>query len=110
MYRISHPTKKLQGSIELTASKSESNRALIIQALCKEKFEIKNLASAQDTQTLQRILTSEFQLPNSNFTHDVGAAGTTMRFLAAYFSTKTGTHILTGSERMKKRPIGILVN
>ncbi|MGQ0828573.1 MAG: 3-phosphoshikimate 1-carboxyvinyltransferase [Bacteroidota bacterium] len=109
-YRISHPTKKLQGSIELTASKSESNRALIIQALCLEKFEINNLAAAQDTQTLQRILTSVTNLPQSNHTHDVGAAGTTMRFLTAFFSTKPGVHILTGSDRMKKRPIGILVN
>lgn len=106
-YQISHPTKKLQGSIELTASKSESNRALIIQALCREKFEIKNLATAQDTQTLQHILSSISQIDS---TYDVGPAGTTMRFLTAYFSTKPGTHILTGSDRMKKRPIGILVN
>lgn len=105
-YLISHPEKKLHGSIELTASKSESNRALIIQALCSEKFEIRNLASAQDTKTLQHILGSI----TSNSTYDVGAAGTTMRFLTAYLSTKTGTHILTGSDRMKKRPIGILVN
>lgn len=109
-YRISHPTKKLQGSIELTASKSESNRALIIQALCSEKFEIKNLAAAQDTSTLSKILNSPPPAPNSTVTHDVGAAGTTMRFLTAYFSTKPGTIILTGSDRMKKRPIGILVN
>lgn len=110
MYRISHPTKKLQGSIQLTASKSESNRALIIQALCSEKFEIKNLAAAQDTASLQHILTSSLAPNPSSFTYDVGAAGTTMRFLTAYFSTKPGTHILTGSDRMKKRPIGILVN
>ena len=104
-YTISHPTKKLSGTISLTSSKSESNRALIIQALCSEKFEIKNLAEAQDTVTLNKILHS----PESDYV-DVGAAGTTMRFLTAYFSTKIGTHILTGSERMKKRPIGILVN
>jgi len=104
-HTISHPTKKINGTIELTASKSESNRALIIQALCSEKFEIKNLALAQDTATLTKILHS----PDSQLL-DVGAAGTTMRFLTAYFSTKIGTRILTGSERMKKRPIGILVN
>ncbi len=109
-YRISHPSKTLQGSIQLTASKSESNRALIIQALCNEKFEIKNLATAQDTTTLQHILTSAIKQPQSNATYDVGAAGTTMRFLTAYFATQPGTHILTGSDRMKKRPIGILVN
>ena len=108
-YRISHPTKKLTGSITLTASKSESNRALIIQALCNEQFEINNLATAQDTVTMHKVLTS---LPASeplSITHNVGPAGTVMRFLAAYFSSKTGTYVLTGSERMKKRPIGILV-
>ena len=104
-YTLSHPTKKLIGTIELTASKSESNRALIIQALCSEKFGIKNLATAQDTETLNKIL----QSPDSELI-DVGPAGTTMRFLTAYFATKIGTRTLTGSDRMKKRPIGILVN
>ncbi|MDO9185553.1 MAG: 3-phosphoshikimate 1-carboxyvinyltransferase [Bacteroidia bacterium] len=110
-YRISHPTKKLLGSIELTPSKSISNRALIIQSLCSEKFEIKNLATADDTLVLKQILTS---LTNSTeaseTTYDIGASGTAMRFLTAVFSTKKGTHILTGTPRMKKRPIGILVN
>lgn len=102
---VSHPTKKLIGAITLTASKSESNRALIIQALCVDCFKIKNLASAQDTVTLNKIL----QNSNSQLI-DVGAAGTTMRFLTAYLSTKIGTRIITGSDRMKKRPIGILVD
>src|ERR1035437_9229099 len=109
-YRISHPTKKLKGSILLTASKSESNRALIIQALCGERFEIKNLALAQDTEILEKILSASKNNSSSSNIYDVGAAGTTMRFLTAYFSTKLGTHVLTGSDRMKKRPIGILVN
>lgn len=109
-YTISHPTKKLTGTIELTASKSESNRALIIQALCSEKFEIKNLATAQDTETLAKILSSPVPIPIGTELIDVGPAGTTMRFLTAYFATKIGTRILTGSDRMKKRPIGILVN
>jgi len=108
-YKISHPTKKLFGSVELTSSKSESNRALIIQALCSERFEINNLATAEDTVVLHRILNS-LPIPGSEIIHDVGASGTAMRFLTAFFSTKPGTHILTGSERMKKRPVGILVN
>ncbi|HEY0031596.1 MAG TPA: 3-phosphoshikimate 1-carboxyvinyltransferase [Bacteroidia bacterium] len=108
-YHVSHPSKKLAGSILLTASKSESNRALIIQALCAEKFEIENLAAAQDTVKLQEILSAASK-QNISTTHDVGPAGTAMRFLTAYFSTQPGTHILTGSDRMKKRPIGILVN
>ncbi|HET6224740.1 MAG TPA: 3-phosphoshikimate 1-carboxyvinyltransferase [Bacteroidia bacterium] len=115
MYSISNPTKKLKGSIQLTASKSESNRALIIQALSKDKFPIENLASAQDTQTLQEILTADQAHLQSDKnketrTYDVGPAGTTMRFLTAYFATTPGTRILTGSERMKQRPIGILVD
>jgi 3-phosphoshikimate 1-carboxyvinyltransferase len=109
-YRIFHPSKKLQGTIQLTASKSESNRALIIQALCAEKFEIKNLATAQDTVILNQILNPQQLTTKNDQLFDVGPAGTTMRFLTAYFSTKIGTHILTGSDRMKKRPIGILVN
>ena len=115
MYTISNPTKKLKGSIQLTASKSESNRALIIQALSKEKFEIRNIATAQDTQTLQEILQAD-QLhlqskeKKNEPTYDVGPAGTTMRFLTAYFATTPGTRILTGSARMKQRPIGTLVD
>jgi 3-phosphoshikimate 1-carboxyvinyltransferase len=109
-YRISHPTKKIEGEITLTASKSESNRALLIRALCQEKFEIDNLALAQDTTTLDTLLKLSATKYGFALAHDVGAAGTTMRFLTAFFATKMGTHILTGSERMKKRPIGILVN
>jgi 3-phosphoshikimate 1-carboxyvinyltransferase len=105
-YRISHPTKQLIGTIELIASKSESNRALIIQALCQDKFEIKNLSKAQDTVTMQEILSSDAETKN----FDAGQAGTVMRFLTAYFATKTGKRILTGSERMKKRPMKILVD
>lgn len=104
-YRISHPSKKIKGTIELTASKSESNRALIIQALCEDEFEIANLAKAEDTQTLEDILyTPGLQTIN------VGPAGTTMRFLTAYYATRPGIRTITGSDRMKKRPIGILVD
>ncbi len=110
-YRVSHPTKVLKGEIHLTASKSESNRALIIQALCEDAFEIKNLAKAEDTRVLNEILQAhKSNLSREERTYDVGAAGTTMRFLTAYLSTQAGTHILTGTERMKNRPIGILVD
>jgi len=110
-YRVSHPTKKLTGEITLTASKSESNRALIIQALCSEKFEIKNLAAAEDTRVLNEILEAVKSNASTEVqTYDVGAAGTTMRFLTALLATKKGTYILTGSERMKNRPIKILVD
>jgi 3-phosphoshikimate 1-carboxyvinyltransferase len=106
-YKISNPSKTLKGRINLTASKSESNRALIIRAICGEKFEIDNLAGAEDTQTLLHILEAEASSPKPIY--DVGPAGTTIRFLTAYFSSIPGTRILTGSDRMKKRPIRPLV-
>lgn len=111
-YRVSHPTKILKGTIELTASKSESNRALIIQALCEDDFEIKNLAAAEDTRVLKEILARVKANTSTEIKmYDVGAAGTTMRFLTAYLATKKGVNcILTGSERMQNRPIGILVD
>jgi len=108
-YKISHPTKKLSGTIELTASKSESNRALIIQALCADKFEITNIAKAQDTVTMQHILNSRVQTQDTQIL-DAGQAGTVMRFLTAYFATIPGKRILTGSDRMKSRPMSILVD
>lgn len=109
VYRISNPGRKLKGNIALTASKSESNRALIIQALCEEKFEIRNLAPAQDTQILQKILKNGNFAEGAENYFDVGPAGTSMRFLTAYLATRPGTHVITGSERMKNRPVGILV-
>jgi 3-phosphoshikimate 1-carboxyvinyltransferase len=107
-YKISHPSGILKGTITLTASKSESNRALLIQAVCEDDFSIENLAEAEDTQILQKIL--ETQIVNPQEVYDVGPAGTTIRFLTAYFSSIPGVRILTGSERMRKRPIGPLVD
>jgi 3-phosphoshikimate 1-carboxyvinyltransferase len=107
-YKISHPTRELKGQINLTASKSESNRALIIHALCEEDFTILNLAAAEDTQTLKRILETDGIHPND--VYDVGPAGTTIRFLTSYFANLPGERILTGSERMQKRPIKPLVD
>jgi len=101
--KLSHPTKKIKGSINLTSSKSESNRVLIIQAFCQNKFEIKNLAEAKDTTTLKRLL----KLQNNIL--DVGHAGTVMRFLTAYLCLQKGSYTLTGSVRMKQRPVKILV-
>ena len=94
----------IQGAIKLEGSKSISNRLLIMQALCPEGFEIDNLSPSDDTTTLKQLLSS------NDSTCDVGAAGTTMRFLTAYFAIKNRQHILTGSERMKQRPIKLLVD
>ena len=104
-YKISHPTKVVECEIDLPASKSISNRLLIIQALCKQEFKTTNLSNSVDTKSLQRALKSTA----TNI--DVGAAGTSFRFLTAYLSTLVGNRfILTGSNRMKERPIKELVN
>ncbi|MBV8391283.1 MAG: 3-phosphoshikimate 1-carboxyvinyltransferase [Mucilaginibacter sp.] len=110
--------KSAKGTIHLTGSKSECNRALIIEALSKGKVKVENISDAADTITLLEVLShkSEVQSQDSGLrTQDlrlvnIGPAGTAMRFLTAYFSFKDEEVILTGSERMKQRPIGILVN
>ena len=107
IYTVSKKNKSLKGTIYLTASKSESNRVLIIQAICKEKFTIKNLAQAEDTKILKLAL-GNTQLTQKKI--DIGNAGTAMRFLTAYLATQEGEFILTGSPRMKERPIAILVD
>ncbi|MEM8890207.1 MAG: 3-phosphoshikimate 1-carboxyvinyltransferase [Bacteroidota bacterium] len=103
MVSLSYKDQSLKATIPLPSSKSESNRALIIQALSQGKVELDNLSSARDTQTMIRLLSSEGHVL------DVIDAGTTMRFLTAYFSAVSRDQILTGTPRMCKRPIGILV-
>jgi 3-phosphoshikimate 1-carboxyvinyltransferase len=104
--RISKDHKNLIGNIKLTCSKSESNRALIIQALCKQPFEIKNLSNSDDSRTMQYILRE-----HEKTIFDVGNAGTVMRFLTAFFSIQENRKIvLTGSKRMKERPLYPLIN
>ena len=106
--KISAPQKPIRVTINLPASKSLSNRALIIRALSGKDFEpdsyrVENLSEAQDTKILLNAIQS------SDKTIDVGAAGTAMRFLTAYFAVTEGEKILTGTERMKQRPIAPLV-
>ena len=103
-YTISRENKDLVGEIQLDGSKSISNRVLIIRALCEENFEIHALAQSHDTALMQSLLDSEAN------TLDAGPAGTTFRFLTAYLSLQKGSYILTGTERMKQRPIAVLVN
>lgn len=97
-------TQVFNETIPLASSKSESNRALIINALSGFKGELKNLASARDTQTMIRLLESEDGVA------DVIDAGTTMRFLTAYFTVTGKQKLMTGTPRMCERPIGILVD
>lgn len=100
-------TKKVITSnshIKIGGSKSESNRLLILQKLFGN-FEVKNLSTAQDTLLLQKALSSK----KSHI--DIHHAGTAMRFLTAFFACQPGREvILTGSTRMKERPIKILVD
>lgn len=96
--------KAIIGTVELGGSKSIANRALIIQALCKEPFEIKKLSDSKDTKTLQQLLEGNQEIL------DTGHAGTCFRFMTAYLATKEGQQVLTGSDRMKERPIAPLVN
>ncbi len=103
MYELSHPGTSLKGHIELTGSKSIANRALIIRALTDGDFPIHRLAAADDTVRLEKLLASEDEVL------DAGPAGTTFRFLTGYLSRRPGHQVLTGSQRMKERPIGILV-
>lgn len=104
--KIAKQDKIIQGKLRLDGSKSISNRALIIQALCPDDFVLFGLSTSEDTTTLQRLLAQI----NDTVTLDAGAAGTTFRFLTAYLSFQSGTQILTGSERMQQRPIGVLVD
>lgn len=107
---LSHPNRSLGGTVQLTGSKSESNRALIIEALGNGKVAIDNLSGAADTVTLQQALGKVATTSGSAETLiDIGPAGTAMRFLTAYLAIAEGRYHLTGSERMKQRPIGILV-
>lgn len=101
------PPKKipfLDVQIQLPASKSISNRALILNALSYSPYMIRNLSVCDDTDVMVKAFDSD------SSTFDVGAAGTSMRFLTAFLSKTVGEWIITGSERMKQRPIKILVD
>jgi len=100
---LTKSNKKIVGEITLNGSKSIANRALIIRALCPEDFPIKKLSNSKDTVLMDALLKSDSDV------RDAGAAGTTFRFLTAYLSMQEGTQVLTGTKRMKQRPIGVLV-
>lgn len=102
-YKILSPGS-VNSSIVLPSSKSISNRALAIGALAGSIASITNLSDCDDTEVMQRWLTER---PS---TVDVGAAGTSMRFSTALLAVGQGEHVITGSERMKNRPIKILVD
>ncbi|MCR5131640.1 MAG: 3-phosphoshikimate 1-carboxyvinyltransferase [Prevotella sp.] len=110
IYKLQAPPT-LRGTVKLPASKSISNRALIISALAAARQEQqtavimpKNLSDCDDTVVMVKALRD---MPP---VIDIGAAGTAMRFLTAYLAATEGEHVITGTQRMKHRPIGILVN
>jgi 3-phosphoshikimate 1-carboxyvinyltransferase len=103
-YTITAP-EQINTTIKLPASKSISNRALIIHAIAKGKIIPQNLSNCDDTEVIINAL------KNMPEVIDIKAAGTAMRFTTAYLATKVGEeHIITGTERMKHRPIAILVD
>lgn len=105
-YRIYPPDGFPEARLSLPLSKSMSNRALIINALTPGASPLEHIAVCDDTDAMVRALSQ----PEAE-TVDVGAAGTTMRFLTAYFATCEGREVvIDGSQRMRQRPIGVLVD
>jgi 3-phosphoshikimate 1-carboxyvinyltransferase len=103
-YKVFAPNKNIKGNLKLTGSKSIANRVLLIRALTERYFEIENISESDDTNTLIALLNSdEYEL-------DAHHAGTTFRFMTAFLAIKGEERILTGSSRMKQRPVGPLVN
>jgi len=104
LLKIDKINKELKGSVQITGSKSETNRLLILQQFYSN-LKIKNVSNSDDSKLMQKALA------NTSNEINIGHAGTAMRFLTAYFSVKENSEIvLTGSHRMKNRPIKILVD
>ncbi len=103
-YNITAP-KALDLTVQLPASKSISNRALIIHALSGSDVLPENLSDCDDTEVIVKAL------EDNPYEINIKAAGTAMRFMTAYLATRNGEeHVITGTERMKHRPIHILVD
>ena len=107
--KLNQSSCKLQSIIKIAGSKSETNRLLLLQALYPE-IQIENTSNSDDSEVMQKALqNSKLKTQNSELI-DVHHAGTAMRFLTAYFAIQEGKEVvLTGSSRMKERPIKILV-
>lgn len=104
-YCITAP-RRIEGEIDLPASKSISNRVLLLNALCATPGRLSNLAQCDDTDAVLSALAQ----PDASEVN-IGAAGTAMRFLTAYFATREGREVvIDGTERMRQRPIGVLVD
>ena len=103
-FLVEHPNNEINKSFNISGSKSESNRLLILKYLLNN-IEIANLSDSDDTKVLENSLLNESEYIN------VGHAGTAMRFLTAYFSIQENkVHKISGSKRMHNRPMKILVD
>ena len=113
-FKILRGTLRDNVLIDLPASKSLSNRALIMQGLCSSPCLLSHISDCDDT----RVMLMAHSKDTSSYIYDgncriidIGAAGTSMRFLTAFFSSQEGARvIMTGSERMRQRPISVLVD
>jgi len=104
VYKISKEYQDIQGTISISGSKSESNRLILLRAYTSY-FKIFNLSDSDDTQLMLSAIESDKKEIN------IGHAGTAMRFLTSYYSSiSKNLNVLTGSNRMKQRPISILVD
>ena len=104
LLHINHPSQNCLGSLNITGSKSETNRLLLLQALYPG-LTIENRSNSDDSVAMNHALTTDSSLI------DIHHAGTAMRFLTTFFATQEGREIvLTGSSRMQERPIGVLVD
>jgi 3-phosphoshikimate 1-carboxyvinyltransferase len=100
--------KRQKAKVKITGSKSETNRLLLLQALYTNLI-LENTSNSDDSEVMSRALNSQLTTHNSQLIN-VHHAGTAMRFLAAFFAIQEGKEVvLTGSSRMKERPIKILV-
>lgn len=104
MYKISKEFQDIQGAVSISGSKSESNRLILLRAYTSY-FKIFNLSDSDDTQLMLSAIESDKKEIN------IGHAGTAMRFLTSYYSSiSENSKVLTGSNRMKQRPISVLVD
>ena len=111
-FKIQNSKFKIQNSIlKITGSKSETNRLLLLQAL-NPNLLLENISNSDDSEVMIKALNTQYPKPKTQYPKiDVHHAGTAMRFLTAYFAAQDGFEVqLTGSSRMKERPIKILVD
>ena len=102
--QLEHIADIQNANLQITGSKSEANRLLILQALYPQ-IKIENLSNSDDSRVMQKAIASTDEVV------DIHHAGTAMRFLTSYFATREGRRtLLTGSERMQQRPVKILVD